>query len=675
MGSRILQLDATNCSATRPTIHSEGALLVDHSAFRLLFDHNPRPMWIYDARTREFLCVNDAAVRNYMYTRREFGTMTIDQLEASQQPSSRNADVIYSTNPSSTPSPLRHCRKDRTTLEVEIVSQDMMFNGRSARLVLATDVTGRERAQEALRETKNQYQDLFDHANDVIFTTDLDGRLTSLNKAGEIVTGYSAEEARRTDVTQILGPKSLELARSMREKKMADGGETTYEIEIARKDGRLITLAVRTSLTYQGGTPHGIRGIARDISERKQLEDELRQTQKMEVVGRLASGVAHDFNNLLGVIMGYCELLSGAVATESPLHAWVEEAIKAGQRAASLTDQLLTFGRRQVLKPVVLDLDGTIANIERLLHRLIREDIELTLRMAATTARVKADPVQIEQVLLNLAVNARDAMPGGGELKIETAIVNVDDGYARQGVQVAPGRYVLITVSDTGVGMDEQTKANIFEPFFTTKPRGRGTGLGLATVYGIVKQSGGAISVNSQPGMGASFMIYLPCVDEAQAQPSLITAPAKTLSGTETILVVDDSAAFIKLVRTFLEKQGYTVLEARTSSEASQIATRHRGPIHLLLTDVIMPDVNGYQLSDYLRFHRREMGVLYMSGYGGPEEPGREAFKHGAQLLSKPFCKDALLLAVRQTLVRHRAQNAMAVQYGVSGVVASEYRN
>jgi two-component system, cell cycle sensor histidine kinase and response regulator CckA len=646
---------------------SESPFLVSYDAFRLLFEYNPHPMWSYDARTLRFLSVNEAAIRNYGYSRDEFARMTIDQLHPPEELPTLKQSLESVSSKSTTACTWRHQRKDGTILEAEMTCHAMMFNGRKAQLVLATDVTGRERAQKALRETQERYRDLFDHANDVVFTTDLEGNFTSLNKAGESVTGYSMEEVVRKDTAQILGPKSLDLTRNMREKKLIEGGETTYELEIVRKDGRVATLAVNTSLTYQNGRPSGVRGIARDITERKQLEEQLRQSQKMEALGRLASGIAHDFNNLLGVIIGYGELLSDGLKPGDSLHTFADETLKAGKRAAALTWQLLAFSRNQVLQPKVLDLNASITNVEQLLRRLIREDVEMVFKLDADLGRVKADPGQIEQVILNLTVNARDALPQGGKVKIETRNVDLSDAHTRQDPSVKPGRYVLLAVIDNGTGMDAQTKAKIFEPFFTTKQNGRGTGLGLATVYGIVKQSGGSISVQSEPGKGASFMIYLPRVEEPLSNFSSSHGRLDVLTGKETILLVDDAEPLRRLVRGLLQSNGYTVLEARTSSEAAQIATSHSGPIDLLLTDVVMPQLDGYELSDYLRFHRSGMKVLYMSGYAGSNGPGQPRFKFGAPMLPKPFCKDALLTAVRQMLDEPKEQNAAIVLEKLSG--------
>jgi two-component system, cell cycle sensor histidine kinase and response regulator CckA len=644
----------------------DSPLQIDMATFRLLFEFNPQPMWIHDLETRRFLAVNSAATRNYLYSRDKFASMTIDQLclpgESSASRKQRKAE------PSDT-SPLRiqrHRRSDGTVFVAGIASSDVVFNGCKAKLVLATNVAGRERAEKMLQETRERYRDLFDHANDIVFTTDLNGRLTSLNRAGEMATGYSLEEAANANVSKVLCPYSLELARNMREKTIIDGEQTTYEVEIVRKDGRTATFVVSTWLMYHNGKACGIQGTARDVTERKQLEDRLRQSQKTEALGLLAGGIAHDFNNLLSVMIGYGEMLTDRLKSEDPLRRYAVEVLKAGQQASTLTGQLLAFSRRQVLQPRVFNLNTTIANMEQLLRRLILEQAEITFKPDPQLGQVKADAGQLEQVIMNLAVNARDAMPQGGELHIETANVEVQQNDTRHDDFVAPGRYVLLTVSDTGIGMSAKTMANIFEPFFTTKGPGKGTGLGLATVYGIVKQSGGFLSVKSQEGKGSSFMIYLPRVEEPPSDFTCDASPIVKTAGLETVLLVDDAEPFRKLVRIVLEEAGYSVIEARTSSEAAQAGTLHDGPIHLLLTDVIMPKVDGYQLSDYLKFHRPDMKVLYMSGYTG-STAGQSAVKSGTRLLPKPLRKDALLSSVRQVLDEPEEQEDLLLSLNLPG--------
>jgi two-component system cell cycle sensor histidine kinase/response regulator CckA len=626
----------------------ETPFLVGYAAFSLLFENNPHPMWIHDLTTLRFLAVNEAAIRNYMYSGEEFATLTIEDVHPPQEKEvvrERMGDTCLSSGAARI---WKHLRKDGTVFDAEITSHDMMFCGRKARLVLATDVTAREQTREELRETEERFRDLFDHSNDIVFTADLDGNFTSLNKAGETITGYSTEEALSGNVSQLLGPRCLEIARGMRERKLTEGGQTTYEVEIAKKDGQLGTLAVRTSLIYKDEVPVGVRGIAQDITERKQLEDRLRQSQKMESLGRLAGGVAHDFNNLLGVIIGFSEILRDRLKSDEPLSGFAEETLKAGRQAAQLTRQLLAFSRQQVLQPRILDLNDSINNIETILRRLIREDIELVIQAAPALGHVKVDPGQVEQVIINLAVNARDAMPLGGKLTIKTSNVDLEEAEARRYAHAGAGRYVMVTVCDTGIGMDEKTQARIFEPFFTTKRLGKGTGLGLATVYGIVEQSGGHISVRSRVGKGTTFRVCLPCVKEQPAESTATECEIGSLEGKETILLVDDAEPFRRLVRTLLETNGYSVLEAASGSEASKIASTHQGPIHLLLTDVVMPQVNGYQLSDHLRFLRPEMKVLCMSGYAG-FGTGQFGDRPGMALLPKPFGKETLFFMLRKT--------------------------
>jgi len=377
-------------------------------------------------------------------------------------------------------------------------------------------------------------------------------------------------------------------------------------------------------------------GIERKRAEEalRRSEEQLRQAQKMEAVGRLAGGIAHDFNNLLTVITSYGDLLLEDLAPDDSRRDDVDQIRKAAEGAAALTRQLLAFSRQQVLEPKVLDLRVILAGTEKLLRRLIGADVHLATALAPDLGAVKADPGQLEQIIINLAVNARDAMPGGGRLTIEAA---------NMVVEARPGRYVMLAVSDTGVGMDEQTKARIFEPFFTTKESGKGTGLGLATVYGIVKQAGGFITVDSEPGRGTSFKVYLPRVDEPVAPAIARPALAEPGRGTETVLVAEDAPAVRLVTRQVLERYGYTVLEAPTGDIALRLAAKHHGPIHLLLTDVVMPGLSGRQLAGQLSSLRSEMRLLYVSGYADTVEPG-------VTYLQKPFAPEALARRVRDVL-------------------------
>jgi signal transduction histidine kinase len=397
--------------------------------------------------------------------------------------------------------------------------------------------------------------------------------------------------------------------------------------------------------------PAVARGL-REVEERQarhKAEALLQQAQKMEAIGLLAGGVAHDFNNLLGIITGYCGLILGDLDGRDRQRPRVEEVAKAAERGATLTRQLLAFGRKQVLQPKVFDLNAVVAGTERMLRRLIEESIQITMVAGSTLARVKADPGQIEQVIMNLAVNARDAMPRGGKLIIETADVELDSSYATRHPGVEPGRYVLLAVSDTGVGMAEETAARIFEPFFTTKEAGKGTGLGLATVYGIVKQSGGHISVYSEVGHGSTFKVYLPLSEEGLAAPAAAPA-AKPEGGSEAILLLEDEPALRELVREVLVKAGYTVMTGHTPGEALQHALDGRAPVDLVLTDVVMPNLSGKQAADRVRVVHPGAAILYMSGYTDEAIGHHGVLEASEHFLQKPFTTDVLLDKVRQVL-------------------------
>ncbi len=389
--------------------------------------------------------------------------------------------------------------------------------------------------------------------------------------------------------------------------------------------------------------------VLMDVTGRRQLEEQLRQSQKMEAVGMLAGGVAHDFNNLLTIITGYSQLILNSLSPSDPNRSSAEQIMKASERAAALTRQLLAFSRRQVLQPKVLELNRLIGGLSTMLRRLIGEDIDLRLELRPDTGQVNADPGQIEQVLMNLVINARDAMPGGGTLTIETANVELDENYQSRQVVAKPGPYTMIAVSDTGVGMDEATQSHLFEPFFTTKGAGRGTGLGLSTVYGIVKRSGGGVKVYSVPNQGTSVKVYLPRID----QPAAIEAAEKSRAanlGTETILLVEDDEMVRGLVRETLVREGYKVLDAPDPVEARRIAESYRGKIHLLITDVVLPKASGRELAAQIAGKRRDMKVLYMSGYADSAIVNGGILGKGLEFLQKPFTPASLSDKVREVL-------------------------
>jgi signal transduction histidine kinase/CheY-like chemotaxis protein len=423
-------------------------------------------------------------------------------------------------------------------------------------------------------------------------------------------------------------------------------------VEWKRKDGSSMVVRLSSRTVSNGGSGRSFELFAEDVTERRALEQQLQQSQKMEAVGRLAGGIAHDFNNLLMVISGYSEFLLDRLGPEPALRAPAQEIANAAGRASSLTRQLLAFSRKQMLAPKILDLNGVVTENLKMLTRMIGEDIDLVMVPGEILGAVRADAGQIEQVIMNLAVNARDAMPSGGKLTIETSNVSLDEEYARFHAPLKPGNYVMLAISDTGAGMDQETKSHIFEPFFTTKGP-KGTGLGLSTVYGIVKQSGGYIWVYSDPGKGTTFKIYLPRVAETVESPVQVAAPAESVAaeaGTETILLVEDEANLRYLARQFLEKQGYRVVEAADGAVAMQIVVAHEGVIHLLLTDVIMPGMNGRELAQRVSEIRPQTKVLYMSGYTENVIGHNGMLEDGIRLLQKPFTLRDLKARVREAI-------------------------
>ncbi len=504
--------------------------------------------------------------------------------------------------------------------------------------------------QEGLRRSEMNFRSLVTNAPYGICRCDSAGQLLDVNPALLTMLGYSSA---RELVGQHLGALYLdthqwfELADYLRSAAAFNG----LIAEWKRKDGIGTVVRVSGRAVSDGDTGTAFELFAEDVTERRALEQQLRQSQKMEAVGRLAGGIAHDFNNLLMVISGYSEFLLDRLGPDPALRGPAQEIAGAAQRASSLTRQLLAFSRKQMMAPKILDLNEVITENLKMLTRVIGEDIDLVMVPAATLGAVRADAGQIDQVIMNLAVNARDAMPSGGKLTIETSNVSLDEEYSRFHAPLRPGDYVMLTISDTGMGMDSETQSHIFEPFFTTKGT-KGTGLGLSTVYGIIKQSGGYIWVYSESGKGTTFKIYLPRVPERAESPAVVSTAESvaTEPGTETILLVEDEANLRYLARQFLEKQGYRVIEAADGAVAMQIAVAHEGMIHLLLTDVIMPGMNGRELAQRVSEIRPNTKVLYMSGYTENVIGHNGTLDAGVRLLQKPFTLRELKSKVREVL-------------------------
>lgn len=516
----------------RVRLETEEALRRSEERYRLLFEKNPLPMWVYDTDTLGFLAVNAAAIEHYGFSAEEFHSMTIKDIRPAEDVAMLEQNITETRRVIDRVDEWRHQKKDGTIINVEITSHELAFDGTDARLVLANDITKRVQAEEELRKS----------------------------------------------------------------------------------------------------------------------EEQLRQAQKLESIGRLAGGIAHDFNNMLTAINGYSELTLRRLASDDPLRQNIEEIRKAGGRSAELTRQLLAFSRRQMLQPKVVDIDQVVLDTSLMLKRLIGEDVELITLVGKNVARIQADPGQLSQVLMNLVVNARDAMPDGGTITIETRNVNLDEQYARQHLSVRPGPYVMLSVSDTGIGMDAETQKQIFEPFFTTKEVGKGTGLGLSTVYGIVKQSNGNVWVYSELGKGTAFKIYLPQFEEPNSV-SLEPQPAASFSwGSETILIVEDEDMVRSLSREVLESCGYTVIVASNGVEALTVCEQHKDQIHLLITDIVMPQMGGRELAEKLSVAYPKVRVLFTSGYTDDAIVRHGIIEDDANFIQKPFNLDDLARKVRELL-------------------------
>src|ERR1043165_4870296 len=510
---------------------SEEMIRESEKHYRILFERNPQPMWVFDEETLRFMAVNEAAVEHYGYSREEFLAMTIKDIRPPEDVPALLEDVGKQSRGIDQAGMWRHLKKSGEIIHVEITSHEIVFDSRSAKLVLAFDVSGRKQAEDALRK----------------------------------------------------------------------------------------------------------------------VEEQLRRAQKMEAIGRWAGGVAHDFNNILTAILGYSDLTLRQLKGDNRVRHKVEEIHRAAQRAGALTQQLLAFSRKQVMQPKVFDLNSIVAELDRMLRRLIGEDIDLVTILEPRLGRVKADPGQLEQVLMNLVINSRDAMPEGGKLTIETKNVYLDSAYSQTHLSVRPGHYVMLAVSDTGVGMEPEIQEHIFEPFFTTKEKGKGTGLGLSTIYGIVKQSGGHLWVYSEVGHGTTFKIYLPLINE-ESSTEATGAPAQIAKGSETILMVEDEAALRELIREILEQDGYKVLVAHDGRDALSTSAQYQGAIDLLITDVVMPEVSGREVAERLTRDYAQVKVLFMAGYTDDAVVRHGVLEEGAHFLQKPFTPDALLRKVREIL-------------------------
>lgn len=510
----------------------------------------------------------------------------------------------------------------------------------------------KESAEHTLKELEDRYKIIFEGAAEGILVADMETRrFRYCNQAICEMLGYAEEELIGLGVTDIHPKESLDYVLAEFEAQARGDRLLAPNIPCLRKDGSVIFADIQTTSAVIDGLECNV-GFFTDVTKRRQIEAELRQAQKMEAIGTLAGGVAHDFNNILTTIIGNADLMLMTVDKDESLRKGIEDIKIAGKRAAALTRQLLAFSRKQIIQPKILDLNKLLAGIEKMLVRLIGEDIEILMIPESALWKIEIDPGQMEQVIMNLVVNAKDAMPIGGKLTIETSNMDLDENYFSDHgiVEKHPGSYVVLAVSDTGIGMDKGIQEHIFDPFYTTKEKGKGTGLGLSTIYGIVKQNNGFIWVYSEPGQGTTFKIYLPKVKGDVKEEEIEQTPVENLSGSETVLIVEDDDSLRKLTRTILKQKGYKILEAENGEDALRIGEEHEGRIDLMITDVVMPKMNGKETAERLQPLYPQMKVIYMSGYTDDSIVHRGVLAPRLNFLEKPFSLEGLARKVREVL-------------------------
>jgi PAS domain S-box-containing protein len=626
------------------------------SLFRALIDRTNDTIEVLDPDTGRFVDVNERACQVHGYAREEYLAMTVFDLEAAVLPDwpawarivadIRRAGfkVVEGV----------HRKKDGSTFPVEVCANFIRLD-REYVVSIVRDITERKRAEEELRRSQRRYEGLVNSVDGIVWEADpRTFQFHFVSRRAESLLGYPIERwlAEPTFWQDHLHPDDRERALACCRAATSERRDRDFSYRMIAADGREVWLHDLLSVVVESDQVVALRGVMVDVTQQKRLEAQFLQAQKMDAVGRLAGGVAHDFNNLLTVINGYSEMLLTGLAPEDSHRGPVAEIFAAGERAAALTQQLLAFSRKQVLKLAVLNLNNVVTGMQKLLGRLIGEDIELVTRLDSGLGLVLADLGQLEQVILNLAVNARDAMPDGGQLILETANAVLEDADVSGLPDTRPGPHVLLTVSDTGCGMDAATQTRVFEPFFTTKEAGKGTGLGLATVYGIIKQSRGHVTMASEPGRGTTFKIYLPRAEDPPGLTACDRERPQARGGAEVVLLVEDDGGVRDLCSAVLRRYGYTVLAAANGLEALELYERHGGTLHLLVTDVIMPQMSGRQLAETLAAARPALKVLYLSGHADDT-----VLRHGlpgeqVAFLQKPFGPDALARAVRGVLDR-----------------------
>jgi PAS domain S-box-containing protein len=643
---------------SRESARRDERLAASEARYRTLTESAPEAIVVLDMGAGRFVDCNQKAIDLFGWSAEELLTKSPIDISPAVQPDGRpSGDMaggyLRQAMEGGTPAfEWVHQARDGRSIPCDIRLVRLPDPRRMLVRGSMTDITERKRAEAAMRDIESRHSAILESSLDGLIVVNASSRILEFNQAAETIFGHRRGDVIGRDLAEVLIPAPLREAHRTGMQRFLTSGVAAVigrrlEMPALRADGS----EVRVELSIQpiAGTPPLFAGVVRDITERLRLEEQLRQSQKMEAVGQLAGGVAHDFNNLLTVIAGYCGILLDRLPPTDPLREDVRAISDAGQRAASLTQRLLAFSRQAVLTPKVVDINTIVRDADQILRRLIGEDILLTVALDRHAGHVKVDPGHIGQVLINLALNARDALPSGGRLSIETGAVRLDETAVQGKPDLSPGPYIRLVVSDTGAGMPPEVKARIFEPFFTTKGVGRGTGLGLSVVHGIVKQSGGHIEVESEEGAGSTFTIYLPQAQDAPA-PRRQDEGAPRAHGVETILLVEDEAAVRHLLARGLRSHGFTVLTAGDGVEALRLARDHRGVIDLLATDVVMPNMSGRDLADSLRRERDGLKVLFMSGYTDDTLLRHGVFEQREAFLQKPFALQAFASKVREML-------------------------
>jgi PAS domain S-box-containing protein len=641
-----IERERRECANRHARRDAEYALYRSEARFRRLAESGVVGISVV-ARDGPVLEANDAFLEMVKYSREELNAGAINWAELTPpewRQASLDALAQLEQKGSARPWHKEYLRRDGTRIPIMIGSARLEDG---SNLSISVDLSEQKRVEAALRQTEDRYRRIVETTNEGVWIVDAEGALTFVNGRMAKMLGEEVGAMVGRPIKDFVYPESHPQLSGMLER--ADGDAGQVEIRFVKRDGGdLWGLVDATRLPSTGSD--AVLGMLVDVTQRRRLEDQLRQAQKMEAIGNLSGGIAHDFNNILSVIISYTSLMLSDLTPGDPMRTDLEEVKRASERASDLTRQLLAFGRQQVLQPRELDLNQILVGMEKMLRRVLREDTELSLLTSHTLGTAYADAGQVEQVVMNLVVNARDAMPEGGKITIETSNVDLDEAYAAAHHDVTPGSYVMLAITDTGTGMNKNTLGRIFDPFFTTKEQGKGTGLGLSMVFGIVKQSKGHIWVYSELEKGTTFKIYLPRVEGSGIDELVELPPPTTLRGTETILLVEDDEQVRAISRAILRRQGYNVIEAQNGGEALLTCEKYTAKIHLLITDVVMPRMSGRELAERLRPLRPGMKVLYVSGYTENSVVHHGVLESDVAFLHKPITPGALARKVREVL-------------------------